>query len=81
MLACELVESGIKSGISCAVLIERFARRSIESGRAIRIVGEPIPLQQSYFLVKTEAGNEKSVSAEIEVLKEWIRSEFSARYK
>ena len=77
VLACELVESGI----GCAVLIERFARRSIEVGRAIRIVGEPIPLQQSHFLVKTESGNEKSVSAEIEVFKEWVRSEFSARYK
>ena len=74
VLACELVASGI----GCAVLIERFARRSIEVGRDIRIVGEPIPLQQSHFLVKTEAGNEKSVSAEIEVFKEWIRAEFAA---
>lgn len=73
VLACELVASGN----GCAVLIERFARRSIEVGKAIRIVGEPIPLQQSHFLVKTETGNEKSVSAEIEVVKEWIRSEFA----
>jgi len=73
--ACELVASGM----GCAVLIERFARRSIEAGKAIRIVGEPIPLHQSHFLVRTETGNEQSLSAEIEVFKQWIRTEFSTR--
>ncbi len=72
--ACELVASGM----GCAVLIERFARRSIETGRAIRIVGKPIPLHQSHYLVKTETGSEESLSAEIEVFKEWIRAEFAA---
>ncbi len=71
--ACELVASGM----GCAVLIERFARRSIEAGRPIRIVGEPIPLHQSHYLVKTETGNEQSLSAEIEVFKEWVRTEFA----
>jgi len=70
--ACELVASGM----GCAVLIERFARRSIETGKAIRIVGEPIPLHQSHFLVKSETGNEQPLSAEIEIFKEWIRTEF-----
>lgn len=74
VLACELVASGIGS----AVLIERFARSSIKSGRAIRIVGEPIPLHQSHFLVKTETADEESVSAEIEAFKEWIRAAFAA---
>ena len=74
VLACELVASDT----GCAVLIERFAKRSIEMGKAIRIVGEPIPLHQSHFLVKTETANEESVSAEIEAFKEWIRDEFSA---
>lgn len=74
VLACELVATGT----GCAVLIERFARKSIEMGRPIRIVGEPIPLNQSHFLVKTETANEGSVSAEIEAFKEWIRTEFAA---
>jgi len=74
VLACELVASGT----GCAVLIERFAKRSIDMGRAIRIVGEPIPLHQSHFFFKTETANEESVSAEIEAFKDWIRSEFSA---
>jgi len=33
-------------GHGCAVLTKRIARRSIESGWAINIVGEPIPLHQ-----------------------------------
>ena len=69
----------VASGMGCAVLIERFARRSIETGRAIRIVGKPIPLQQSHYLVHTESGSAKPLSAEIEVFKEWIRGEFASR--
>lgn len=74
VLACELVASGI----GCAVLIERFARRAIETGKQIHIVGDPIPLHQSHFLINTVAANEEPVSAEIEAFKEWIRAEFSA---
>jgi LysR family glycine cleavage system transcriptional activator len=74
VLACEL----IASGMGCAVLIERFARRAIETGRPIRIIGERVPLHQSHFLVKTETANEEPVSAEIEAFKEWIRAEFAA---
>jgi LysR family glycine cleavage system transcriptional activator len=74
VLACELVASEI----GCAVLIERFARKAIETGRPIRIVGEPIPLGQSHFLVKKETANEEPVSAAIEAFKEWIRAEFAA---
>jgi len=74
VLACELVASGT----GCAVLIERFARRAIETGRPIRIIGEPVPLHQSHFLVKTGTANEEPVSAEIESFKEWIRAEFAA---
>lgn len=74
VLACELVASGT----GCAVLIERFARRAVETGKPICIVGEPIPLHQSHFLVKTVTANEEPVSAEIEAFKEWIRAEFAA---
>ncbi len=74
VLACELAASDI----GCAVLIERFARRAIETGRSIRIVGDPIPLHQSHFLIINETTNEEPVSAEIEAFKEWIRDEFAA---
>ncbi len=74
VLACELVASDI----GCAVLIERFANRAIDTGRPIRIVGDPIPLHQSHFLVDNETTNVEPVSAEIEAFKEWIRTEFAA---
>jgi len=73
VLACELVAADT----GCAVLIERFARRAIETGRPIHIVGEPIPLHQAHFFVKTESANDAPVSAEIETLKDWIRAEFA----
>lgn len=72
VLACELVASGI----GCAVLIERFAKSAVDSGKLIKIVGDPIPLHQSHFLVHKEVANGKPVSAEIEAFKEWIRVEF-----
>ena len=72
-LACDLVASDV----GCAVLIERFAKRAIETGRSIRMVGDPIPLDQSHFLVENETTNEEPVSAEIEAFKDWIRAEFA----
>lgn len=72
VFACELVASGT----GCAVLIERFARRAIETGRPIHIIGEPIPLQQAHYFVKTETANDSPVSAEIETVKDWLRAEF-----
>lgn len=73
VLACELVASG--SGY--AVMIERFAKGAIEAGRAIRIMGDPVPLDQSHFIVDTKSTTVKTVSAEIEAFKEWVRAEFS----
>jgi LysR family transcriptional regulator, glycine cleavage system transcriptional activator len=74
VLACELVASGT----GCAVLIERFARRAIETDRLIHIIGEPIPLLQAHYFVKTETANEAPVLAEIETVKDWVRTEFAA---
>ncbi|MGB1258106.1 MAG: LysR substrate-binding domain-containing protein, partial [Thiolinea sp.] len=74
VLACELVAS---DNGGCAVLIERFAKRLIETGSPICIVGEPVPLHQSHFLVKTETVIEEPVSAEVEAFKAWVRAEFA----
>lgn len=74
VLACEL----IASGTGCAVLIERFAKRAIETGRAICIVGEPIPLQQSHVFAQPRTASEDTLSAEVEAFKAWVRREFSS---
>ena len=75
VLACEWIESGK----GCAVLIERFARRLIETGRSIKIIGDPVPLNQSHYFVQKVNEHEGPVSAEIESFKDWIRSEFQDR--
>ena len=35
----------------CAVVLERFARTAIETGRNIAIAGDRVPIEQSHFLV------------------------------
>ena len=75
VLACELVASGIGT----AVIIQRFAQAAIETGRSICIVGDPIPLHQSHFLIKKSPAIKQPVLAEIEVFKEWVHNEFTAR--
>ena len=72
LLACEL----LATGTACAVLIERFAKSAIESGRRLEIVGDPIPLHQSHCFVRQERTSEEPVLAETEAVKEWIRAEF-----
>lgn len=74
VLACELVAAD--SG-GCAVLLERFAKRFIKTGSPVCIVGEPVPLHQSHFLVNTETVIEAPVSAEVEAFKAWVRAEFA----
>jgi LysR family transcriptional regulator, glycine cleavage system transcriptional activator len=73
VLACELVAAGV----GCAVVIERFAKTAIEMGRPICMVGEPLPLHQSHFLVKRNSINDEPILAEIEAFKEWIHAEFT----
>ncbi len=74
VLACELVASEV----GCAVVIERFAKAAIQSGRPIHIVGEPIALHQSHFLIKRNVLNDEPAIAEIEAFKEWVQTEFIA---
>jgi LysR family glycine cleavage system transcriptional activator len=72
VLACELVASGA----GCAVIIERFARNAVQTGWPIRIVGKPIPLNQSHLLINRKSNNEEPILAEIEAFKNWIRIAF-----
>ena len=66
----------VASGIGVAVVIERFAQQAIEAGKPICIVGDPIPLDQSHFLIKKYSLNEQPVLAEVEALSEWLRRLF-----
>lgn len=41
----------VAAGGGCAVVLERFARTAIETGRNIAIAGDPVPIEQGHFLV------------------------------
>ena len=68
--ACELVASDL----GAAVVIERFARNAIETGRPIKVAGPPVPLGQSHYLV--EQGSARELHPAAEVFKDWVRAEF-----
>ncbi len=70
--ACEMVASDL----GCAVIIERFAKNAIQTGRPVTLVGNPVPLGQSHYLVDKKASTESL--PEKEAFKEWLRKEFAA---
>jgi LysR family glycine cleavage system transcriptional activator len=68
--ACELAASGL----GCAMIIERFALNAIETGRAIKIVGDRVPLGQSHYIATQSRAKEIHPAAE--AFKEWLRIQF-----
>jgi LysR family glycine cleavage system transcriptional activator len=68
--ACELVAA--ENG--CTIMIERFAQQAIQSGRTIRIVGDPISIGQSYYVAQRNTGPEEKRAAE--VFCSWLRTCF-----
>jgi len=67
----------VASGGGYAVVLERFAKTAIETGRAISIVGGAIPIQQGHFLV----GGQKSKpnDAARKLFEMWIKKLFMRR--
>ncbi len=64
----------VTAGLGCAVIIERFAWQAIESGRGISIVGKPIALEQSHYLVRAERRTIAQTS--VEAFEAWLRHQF-----
>jgi LysR family glycine cleavage system transcriptional activator len=64
----------VSADLGCAVVIERFAQQAIQSGRKISIVGEPIALGQSHFLVRKEPQSVNQPS--VEGFEDWLRQQF-----
>lgn len=68
--ACELAAEGP----GCAIMIERFARHAISSGRPIRIVGNPVETGYAHYFVRRKTGPAgRNVS---ETFCEWLKSRF-----
>lgn len=70
--ACEMVASGL----GCAVVLKRFADDAISKGQSIEIVGDPVPLYQSHFLLQRNPATENGPS--VAVFKEWLKFQFSS---
>ena len=68
--ACEMVASNL----GCAVVIERFAKRAIQSGSKITIVGDRVALGQSHFLVKRNSSREMHPASK--AFTDWLRVQF-----
>jgi LysR family glycine cleavage system transcriptional activator len=64
----------IAAGLGCAVMLERYAKQAIADGRPVAIVGEPVALLQSHYLVQSEVRSE--ARAEIEVFESWLLIQF-----
>lgn len=64
----------VAAGLGCAVIIERFAQQAIESGREISIIGEPVALGQSHYLVRGE--RRVPAQAAVEAFETWLKHQF-----
>ncbi len=64
----------VGAGLGCAVVVERFARQAIRSGQSIRIVGEPVALGQSHYLVRS--GQRTTAQPQIDEFEAWLREQF-----
>lgn len=64
----------VAAGLGSAVVIERFAQQAISSGLNIRVVGEPMALRQTHFLIQSE--QRSAVQSHIEAFKSWLRLQF-----
>lgn len=60
--------------LGCAMVIERFARQATSSGRAIRIVGDPVSLGQSHYLARSEPSANQQPG--VEAFETWVREQF-----
>ncbi|MDA7965348.1 LysR family transcriptional regulator [Ruegeria sp.] len=68
--ACELAAA--EAG--CTIMIERFARQAIQTGRPIKLVGDPVETGQAHYVVQRKTGPaEKGVST---VFCEWLKTCF-----
>ena len=69
--ACELVAAELGS----AVVLERFAKNVIDTGRPIKCTGERVVLRQSHYLLRKDLVKETHPMTEL--FKAWVRTIFA----
>ncbi len=62
------------AGLGCAMVIERFARQAIESGRSVHIVGDSVALGQSHYLVRTRQQAARQFG--VDAFRTWLQAQF-----
>lgn len=65
----------VAAGGGYALVLERFAKTAIETGRAISIVGEPISIERSHYLVGGQTS--KPNDAARQIFESWIEQVFA----
>ena len=65
----------VAAGGGYAMVLERFAQTAIDSGQAIAIVGDAVPINQSHFLVET-SGTDANEPVK-QLFETWLEQEFS----
>ncbi|WP_170414499.1 LysR family transcriptional regulator [Ruegeria atlantica] len=64
----------VAAGLGCAVVIERFALQAIETARNISVVGDPVALGQSHYLVRSD--QHRPLKPGVDAFETWLRRQF-----
>lgn len=64
----------VAAGLGCAVVIARFAHQIVETDPRVFIVGDPVALGQSHFLVRRR--DRPSPPPEVQAFETWLRQQF-----
>ena len=65
----------VVNNLGCAVVLERFAKGAVDSGRALRIIAEPVPLRQSHYL--TLAEEKQQLKPYCGAFRDWLQQIFA----
>ena len=64
----------VAADLGCAIVIERFARQAIDTGRALRITGAPVALGQSHYIAHNQP--RARLKPAVMAFESWLRAQF-----
>ena len=63
------------ANLGCALVIERFAKACVASGRALAIIGAPVELGQSHYFVRRD--HERKKDHAVNLFEAWLQERLS----
>nr|WP_319948885.1 LysR family transcriptional regulator [uncultured Shimia sp.] len=66
----------VAAGGGCAMILERFAHTAIQTGKPISILGAPMAINQSHYLVGRETSGMNDTARQL--FEAWLEAEFRA---